>query len=728
MDLSAALATFMDEAGDLLSQMEDLLLRAENGACSQEDLHALFRCAHTIKGSAGLFGLDAVVHFTHVVENVLDRLRENKLAFSPELTGLLLECQDHISGLIAAVAAGDTSSKEGGDALLNRLQAFLPASAVAVAASASTLPAIAAANASAGDITSSGGGPLGTDHWHLSLRFGADVLRNGMDPLAFVRYLGTLGRIVHLETIAEALPPYRQFDPESCYLGFEIALHSLASKEELENVFEFVRDDAEIRILPPHAKAAEFIALIGALPEDSALLGEILIACGTLTRHELETALCAQISTAQQPRLGEILLQGGMVQSPVLDAALKKQKHNEEKRAVEAKSIKVPTERLDSLIDLVGELVIAGSSSQLLARQSRQAALIEANSHLLQLLEHFRDSALKLRMVPIGEVFSRFPRVVRDVSQEIGKEIELQINGADTELDKTMIEKIGDPLMHLLRNAIDHGIESSPARLAKGKPAKGTVRLSAHHESGCIVIEVADDGGGLDGERILKKAIEKGLVAADAKLSRSEIFHLILEPGFSTAEKITNLSGRGVGMDVVKNNVEALRGSIEIHSESGCGTTMRICLPLTLAIIDGFQISVGPSTFIVPLDQVLECIELPNAGHEHTYLDLRGEVLPFVHLRKLFDMPGAPPTSQKVVVVHSAGRKAGIVVNHLHGECLAVIKPLGQVFGRIAGISGSTILGSGEVALILDVPQLIEQAITRESRHLRPAATAKQFN
>jgi two-component system chemotaxis sensor kinase CheA len=408
-----------------------------------------------------------------------------------------------------------------------------------------------------------------------------------------------------------------------------------------------------------------------------------------------------------------MLVDQGMVAPPVVEAALVKQKHNEERRTQEARSIKVPADRLDTLINQVGELVIAGSAVQLHASKARDTELQEAAANLLRLVEDMRDTALRLRMTPIGDVFNRFPRVVRDVSKELGKDIELVINGAEAELDKSMVEKIGDPLMHLVRNSIDHGIESPEARAATDKPPRGRVSLNAYHESGSIVIEVADDGRGLDTARILQKAVERGIVAADANLTEAEIHRLILAPGFSTAETVTNLSGRGVGMDVVKSSIEALRGTLDIASQPGQGTTTRLCLPLTLAIIDGFQVGVGGATFILPLDAVVECIELPQGGDASDYLNLRDQVLPFLRLRQVFELPGEPPPRQNIVVISFAGRKAGIAVDRLDGECQTVIKPLGRLFEQVSGIAGSTILGSGEVALILDVAQLIQQTATR---------------
>lgn len=721
MIIDEARGTFFEEAQELLRQMEQILLAFEIGTQNEEAVNELFRAAHTIKGSAGLFRFEGIVSFTHVVESVLDRLRSGALEADDGLLGLLLESGDHIGTLVAA-AASDSPPLEAvqafGNALVARLETFLPRPAETPLAGEflpEPEPALAA----------SGAGPLGgADTWHLSLRFGADVLRIGMDPLAFIRYLTTLGDIVHIETLCDALLPIEDFDPEACYLGFELDLRSAASRQEIEAVFEFVQDDAQIRILPPHARVEDYIALIAELPEESSRLGEILVAGGALTRRELEQALRAQAQDAPERRLGEILTDAGAVHEQVVEAALDKQKRGEERRAAESRSVKVPADKLDCLIDLVGELVIAGAGTQLLANRSRLGELAESASQVNRLVEEVRDAALRLRMVQIGEVFNRFPRVVRDVSRELGKDIELKISGAETELDKSMVERLGDPLMHLMRNAMDHGLETAEERLARGKPARGTVGLAARHESGSIVIEVRDDGRGLDRERILRKAIEKGLVQESQSLEDGEVYQLILQPGFSTAEKVTNLSGRGVGMDVVKSSIEALRGSIEIQSQAGEGTCMRLTLPLTLAIIDGFLVGVGCARFVLPLEMVVECIELPagDGAGDRDYLNLRGQVLPFLRLRELFEVPHPAPRRQNVVVVQYGGRQAGLAVDSLMGECQTVIKPLGVLFEKLRGISGSTVLASGEVGLILDVPQLIQLATAREGVQIGNAA------
>jgi two-component system chemotaxis sensor kinase CheA len=723
-EMKAALDTFVVESRELLVNMEDGLLGLEHEDNSTDTIGAIFRAAHTIKGSAGLFGLDHIVSFTHVVESVLDMLRNEEIPVSSALIATLLPCRDHISTLIDGVAAGiegeTAEMSAAGAALHQQLAPFLSKQAP----TETLTPALA--HDEDRTTKSSTGGAIDSGNWYLSLRFGPDCLRSGMDPFSFIRYLSTLGDVINLVTMTDRLPEIEKMDPETCYLGFEVVLKSSATKEAIENVFEFVREDSIIRIVPPYSKIDEYIDIINALPDDSDLLGEILIKSGVLTKHELEDCLKlqAQRSKANQSGqneapIGEILVKQEIVQQPILNAALNKQQQVKDTKAREKQNIRVDAERLDKLIDLVGELVIAGAGANLRANKSNDLALLESTSEVMRLVEEVRDSALQLRMVPIGTTFSRFQRVVRDVSIELGKEIILEIEGGDTEVDKSVVDKIGDPLMHLVRNSMDHGIESAVVRSARGKPKQGTLKLNAYHESGSIVIEVSDDGGGLNKEKILSKAIERGLVAPGASLSDKEIYALIFEPGFSTADQVSNLSGRGVGMDVVKSNVSSLRGTIEIDSEAGVGATMRIRMPLTLAIIDGFLVTVADSSFVVPLDNVIECLELPLGCQEQDYMDLRGEVLPFIRLRNLYEIQGELPRRQNVVVVGYGENRAGLVVDRLLGEFQTVIKPLGKLFTHLQGIGGSTILGSGEVALILSISAMLQQYTRRvQQQHL----------
>ena len=712
MAMDDPLDTFIVESRDLLAQMEQALLEAEHGTDDPDLINAIFRAAHTIKGTAGLFGLDHIVAFTHVAESVLDRVRERTLPLDEALVALFLDVCDHLGSLVERVARReppDDASAAAGLSLCQGLSAYLGATAGTPAGPPATREAA---------VERSGGGAVETDLWHLSLRFGPDVLRNGMDPIAFVRYLGTLGKIAHLIPHIDAVPPLAELDAESCHLGLDLSLNSDADKATLDGAFDFVREDSHIRILAPNSRIEDYLALIQELPDEEMRLGEILVACGTLTQAELTQVLALQQGTASTPApIGQMVVDEGMVHETVVEAALDRQKSQKEARATDAAMIRVEAAKLDQLINLVGELIIAGAGAHNVALRLGNTRLLEATATLSRLVEEVRDSALTLRMVQIGATFNRFRRVVRDVAKELGKEIRLEISGGETELDKTVVEKIGDPLTHIVRNAIDHGIEPADVRRARGKPAEGTLRLNAYHESGSIVIEVSDDGGGLNRERILKKALERGLVAEGHNLTDREIHNLVFEAGFSTAEQITNLSGRGVGMDVVKRNIEAARGTVELDSVEGVGTTLSIRLPLTLAIIDGFLIGVGKASYVVPLDLVEECIELPRQREQKgDYLNLRGEVLPFVRLRDLFETTEPPPRRENVVVVRYAGRRTGLVVDQLMGEFQTVIKPLGKVFRQLRAIGGSTILGSGEVALILDVPSLLQEVMSRELR------------
>ena len=660
MNLDQVMHTFIAESRELLEQMENALLAAGRDGSSDGDedgINAIFRAAHTIKGSAGMFGIDPLVDFTHVAESVLDKVRGAAVALDDDLVTLLLACCDHIATLVDAVEAGtldgDTRLTAAGAPLVAALQAYLDDSQT-----------MAPAAARAADTPQTA--PAATRQWQISLRFGADTMRNGMDPLSFIRYLGQLGSITDIATLADRLPAADTFDPESCYLGFEIGFASSEDLATIDGVFDFVRDDCEIAIVAQAAPAAPAPA-----PAPAA------------APAPLEAAAAAETATA----------------TTAPDTAPARQKQ-------EKRSVRVDADKLDRLIDLVGELIIAGASANLVARRTQIPELLECTSTLSGLVEEVRDSALQLRMVKIGATFNRFQRVVHDVSRELDKDIRLQVNGEDAELDKTVVEKIGDPLTHLVRNAMDHGIEPADVRLARGKPAHGTVALNAYHESGSIVIEVSDDGGGLKRERILAKALERGLAEPGRGYSDKEIFGMIFEPGFSTAEQVTNLSGRGVGMDVVKRNILALRGSVEIASTEGAGTTVTVRLPLTLAIINGFQVGVGKSVFVIPMEMVEECIEFREEPAQD-WVDLRGSPLPFVRLRERFGIAGTAARRRSIVVVRYGGSRAGLVVDSLLGEFQTVIKPLGKVFAGARFLSGSSILGNGDVALILDMAALL---------------------
>jgi len=716
-----SLQIFADEAEDLLNLAEKALINLDDLTQADDTINDLFRTFHTIKGAAGLFGLDAIVGFTHIVESVLDRVREGEVAVDDDMVSVFLASRDHLEKLVENALSEVTLSEplRVTDAqLVSQLMVYLKAP------TSETSNEIGIDDAVAGSQTDAG---VANDNWHISLRFGLNVLQNGMDPASFITYLNNIGEIKHLVLIDDAIPLWSDFEPENCYLGFEIDLLApKATKDMIVEVFEFVVDDCQLNILPPHSSINSYVEMINDLPEQDLRIGEILVACGALTEKEIQDALTTQEGMMDDitagavdiviPPLGAMAVEKNIVQQAVVDAAIKKQ--NSAKNITSAQqTIRVNALKLENLVTLVGEMVIGSANAELNAQRLTDSDLSEAMENLSRLIEEVRDTALSLRMVQIGETFNRYKRVVREVSQELGKDIDLHISGAETELDKTLIEKIGDPLMHLVRNAIDHGIETPEIREVTGKPAKGNVHLKAFHDSGSIVIQISDDGAGLSKDKIIAKAQEKGLIADNQILSDQEIYRLILTAGFSTADKVSNLSGRGVGMDVVKTNIEALRGQVDIDSEAGKGSIITIRLPLTLAIIEGFQVRVGDAQYILPLDMVDECIELTEALHGKddgaNYINLRGEILPFMHLNDVFGSSHVSDSNHRdnIVVVQIGGKKAGFVVDELLGEHQTVIKPLGRVFQHLKGITGATILGSGEVAMIIDVPAMVNRVI-----------------
>jgi two-component system chemotaxis sensor kinase CheA len=724
--------TFVQESEELLEQMEDALLAMEDAPDDEEHLNSVFRAMHTIKGAAGIFGFDFIVEFTHPVETVMDQVRNQQRAIDSDLVAILLKCKDHTGVLVQAVADGaeqeiDADIAEQGQSLLERLTGQEPAEQARDMALADD------------GLERVGDDDRPSDNWIISLDFKADAFRNGLDPLSFIRYLGRIGEIVDIITLTHKLPEANELDAESCYLGFRIAFNSEASKDDIQGVFEFAYDDCEICILAPHSQQAHYLSLLDNLPEDKVdRLGEIMVSIGAITQRELDGALNAQETTIDEAMtnpdqsvkpLGEILVERKVAAKPVVEQALKKQEQNRDKANQESRFIRVDATRLGQLINLVGELVISNAAVKLMVEQHGLADVQEVVAEVEHLVENIRDHALELRMVPIGDTFTRFRRVVRDVSRDLGKNIELVITGGEAELDKTVVEKINDPLTHLVRNSLDHGIETPEERKAKGKPETGTLRLNALHDSGHIVIQIADDGAGLDAEKIRAKAEANGLIQPGQNLSKRELFRLIFEPGLSTKEKASNLSGRGVGMDVVKRNIEALRGNVEVDSEPDKGTLVTIQLPLTLAIIDGFMVGAGKERYVIPLGMVEECVEMESnewsLEENRHYVNLRGDVMPYLRLTEFFATPLEKQQGKRresLVVVRFGRNKAGFVVDELYGELQTVIKPLGKIFEHLKGISGATVLGSGEIALILDVQGLIDLAGGKTA--LKQAASA----
>jgi two-component system chemotaxis sensor kinase CheA len=705
--IAQAMPAFISEAAEQIEAIETLLLELEEQPDNRELLDSLFRCAHTVKGSAGIFGLNRVVEFTHHVETLLDKMRDGAIGLSPAISTLLLQCNDQIKFLVdtAADESADTpDQKEIRADLVIQLKALTESDS-------GTKDEVQQPDTAPVTDGSEGGLKI----WKISARFGPDTFRNGMDPLSIARYLGTLGTIKSVRCGADTVPPLVNLNPESCYLSFFMDLETAANRDDIEGAFSFVLDDCELDVVAPETQQQKMTRAIEEMPE-TPRLGDMLVAVGAVTQDKLEQVLSTQKQTpgmpvVGKPKIGDLLEAQAGVAPEVVAAALGKQQKIREAAPSEERYIRVQADRLDAVINLLGELVIAGAGATLLARESRQIALVEANLHMNSLIEEIRNGTLGLRMVPVGETFSRFRRVVRDTASSLGKEVNFEIVGGDAELDKSMVEKIADPLMHLVRNSLDHGLEPPQERVAAGKPATGKLVLSAKHETGAILIRIEDDGRGINRERVLQRAWNRGLIEQGVVPSDDTINMMIFEPGFSTAEQVTNLSGRGVGMDVVRRNIEALRGSIRLNSNPGKGLQVDIRLPLTLAIIDGFLVGVGKSKFVLPLESVVEVIE---SGGQHVKVDasgrhcmeLRGAVLPVVRLRTLYSVESNLPSRVSVVVVNSVRGQYGIEVEVLLGQNQTVIKPLGRLFKTLRGISGSSILGNGEVALILDVGSL----------------------
>lgn len=710
--LAAALQTFFVEATEMVEQMEQSLLELEQSPGDPELLNALFRSIHTIKGSAGLFGLSRLVAFTHEVETVLDKLRAGTIALSDALSGLLLSCSDHVTVLIeqARTATPDAAPAHSDDALssalVEQLRGYLEAPCRGEASGAT-----AAESAEEAACSEASADP---ELWHVSLRFRPEAPARGIDPLATLGYLQELGELVMVETFTTHLPPLSELDPERCHLGFELRICTPGGRAALEEAFEFIEGDCDVRLLPPDAASEAYIGLLDDVPDEAERLGEILVECGALSAGDLHRSLSLQHLEASEGStmrpLGEVLVAEQLVSPAMVEAALEKQGQVRE-RSEPARVFRVEAERLDGLINLVGELVIMSATAH--AQAARHPELLETTQRIGTLVEEIRNNALSLRMVAIGETFARFKRVVRDISGKLSKRVKLEIEGGDTELDKSVIEKIGDPLMHLVRNALDHGLESPADRLAAGKPEEAVLRLSAQHDSGSIVITIADDGGGINAARVLARARERGLVAAEAEPSLAEIHALIFEPGFSTAETVSDISGRGVGMDVVRQNVEQLRGRIAIRSQEGVGTEIEIRLPLTLAIIDGFLVRTCATAMVIPLEHVEECISAADIEirNGQALINQRGQPLPIIDVGDVLGLGERSSVARRsVVVVRFEGKRAGLAVDQLLGEHQTVIKPLGRLFQRVTALSGSTILGSGEIALILNINELLNTA------------------
>jgi two-component system chemotaxis sensor kinase CheA len=686
------------EAYELLAELETSLLALEEDPGNMELIGRVFRALHTIKGSGAMFGFDDIAAFTHDVETVFDLVRNGKLRVTKTLVDLTLRAGDQIRGMLDGSEDGAMADTSRAGAITSALRELIPKPDDP----AGQVPQTALPATENEQVEKT---------YRISLRPDREIFSRGANPVLLLNELRGLGEC-RVIAGTEAIPELEDIDPEQCHTSWDVILTTRRGVDAIKDVFIFVEDECELAI--------EVIDELGPEDDDAPAkrIGEILIERGAVSQQDLQEALGAQ------KRVGELLVDKGLVEPSRVESALAEQ---EQIRAVRSRhqkeeqtsSVRVPAERLDALVNLVGEMVTVQARLSQSVSSMDHSELLSISEEVERLTAELRDNTMSIRMLPIGTTFSKFKRLVRDLSGELGKSILLVTDGGETELDKTVIERLNDPLVHLIRNCIDHGIELPGVREAAGKPGHGTVQLSAMHSGANVLIRITDDGAGLDTDAIRSNAVERGLMAAETELSEKELFSLIFAPGFSTARQVTSISGRGVGMDVVKRSVDALRGSIDISSQKGIGTTITLKLPLTLAIVDGLLVKVGDGHYVLPLSIVKECVELTRENvakaHGRHITHVRGGIVPYIRLRERFAINGDSPEVEQIVITESPDGNVGFVVDKVIGEHQTVIKNMGKIYRNVDVISGATILGNGTVALIMDVPKLVQGVEVQQS-------------
>ncbi|MBF0279441.1 MAG: chemotaxis protein CheA [SAR324 cluster bacterium] len=708
--MERGLQNFKEEAREHLAALENTLLELEESPDDSELIDSAFRSMHTLKGLSSMFGFDVIASFTHQIETVYERVRLKEIEVTKELIASTLSAHDQIRTMLESQDEGEGADKDVTDKILEAFKHMIPEHQ----SSSSETEFPPSSGEPEFSLATEPESPRGEKNtYRIRIFPNAEIFVNGIDPIPLLNELREFGKC---QVIAQTkfLPGLEEIDPEKCYTYWDVILTTEQDSNAIRDVFIFVENDCELNI--------ETIELDeDHLNEGSTQkrLGKILIERGDIKAEDLD-----QILASQQP-LGKILENAGLVNPGQIQAALAEQEHakevQEQRQSAEpVSSIRVTSEKLDTLIDLVGELVTIQARLSQFSTNKNDPDLISIAEEVESLTSELRDNTISVRMLALGTTFNKFRRLVRDLSKELGKEVVMTTEGAETDLDKSVIEQLNDPLVHIVRNCIDHGIEQPEDRIAAGKPRKGTIHLSATHLGASVLIRIRDDGGGLNSESIRTKALERGIIAQDEKLSEKEIFQLVFSSGFSTAKNVTNVSGRGVGLDVVKRAIDALRGSVDITSKPGEGTEITLKLPLTLAIIEGLLVKISSEKYIIPLSIVRECVELTREDVAQTHgrhvANVRGTIVPYVLLREQFEIKGEPPDIEQVVVVEINHQNTGIVVDGVIGEHQTVIKPLGRLYKNVDGISGATILGDGSVALILDVNQLLSTVEIEELR------------
>jgi two-component system, chemotaxis family, sensor kinase CheA len=679
-DLKTLYAVFSDEALEKIAELEQGLLQLERQPSDGELLNAIFRAAHTIKGSSSCIGLRDVSHCTHAIEEILDLMRRNRLAPEREIISLLLKAADTVREMVGSLSSQRPRDSSRCEELIKTMEQIKTAQE--------------------------------KKQFKIIFLPDPDLFTQGIDPSLIIEDLKSIGVITDIRAHTDAVPPLSEINHEKLYLRWDILIETDKDAEEVRRIFEFAGEKSEIKIIPTTVPR-------GDIPP----LGQMLVDEGIVKAEDIDDAL------RTHRKLGEILVDNGKVSAGDLQQVVDKQNDRkiESFKHTVSSTIRVDLRKLDRLMNLVGEMVIINSMVQQIIQDKRFLTDYKTSNRLDDFFPRLQgigrdiqESTLALRMLPVREVFQRFSRLVRELAESKRKNITLIISGEETELDKSVLDKITDPLIHLIRNAIDHGIEMPEERISRGKPAQGKIHLSAYQMGNSVYIEVEDDGRGLNREKILEKATSQGIISGASGLTDEQICHLILLPGFSTADKITDISGRGVGMDIVKKNIEFFNGKMQIRTKEGVGTTVSIKLPLTIAIIDGLTVSIGDEAFVVPLSSVVESLrphreDVSTIGGKGEVIRIRGEYLPLFRLHELLGMPPCKtePWDAIVVVILHQREKYCILVDELIGQQQVVIKSIGTVTPRVAAVAGGTILADGRVALVLDATGIVEMAANR---------------
>ena len=692
-------SVFFDEANELLDNLEEQLLTLNDNPNDSETIAAVFRAMHTIKGSSAMFGFNDISNFTHEAESAMDQVRNRIIPVTSELIDLMLKARDHIRNLLEAGAEVSDVLKKASSDLILEFKVYVKKHGGSAAESlAETAKKVFASKQAAQELPSAS--------WRIKFRPSKTILQNGTRPELLVKELTELGTATVVPFFHE-LPPLSEMDSEICYFSWDVILTTTKTENDIRDVFIFLDSESKVEI-----------EKIGLQPGINNKIGEILVSRKDLKQEDIDEIL------GEHKPLGEILVEKKVISEEQVKSALAEQQHlnslnskgqaqSQAQANAASQTVRISSQKLDELVDLVGELVTFN------ARLEQQAILTE-NLTFKNLSEQcgrisvmLRDSSMGLRMVPISTLFSRFRRTVHDLAGQLGKNIELFMEGAETELDKTVVEKLNDPLLHLVRNSVDHGIELPSVRAEQNKNPTGTITLSAKHVGAFILITIKDDGKGLDRDAIREKGIQRGLIREDTKIEDIEIYNLIFQPGFSTAKQVTAVSGRGVGLDVVKKDISSLGGTVSVETEKGKGSSFILKIPLTLAIIDGMLTTIGNTKYIVPLNTIAECMSFPTDKDKKDDLILKttlhGKELKCINLRKFFNVEDSEyPSKQEIVAVYDNDHVIGLTMDKILGSNQTVIKPIGRLFNNCTGINSATLLGDGTVALILDVLKLTE--------------------